>query len=89
MRRTEVVGPAVSAELKRTGIIAVIVSLIGIFIYVCTVTTNAAYRAVATRAYDANGNAILEQKPDGEQIAYRFDRANRRWCSKLRRPAVK
>jgi len=34
MRRTEVVGPAVSAELKRTGIIAVIVSLLGIFIYV-------------------------------------------------------
>jgi YD repeat-containing protein len=41
------------------------------------VTTTANYRAVATRAYDANGNAILETKPDGEQIAYRFDRANR------------
>ena len=34
IRRTEVVGPAVSAELKRTGIWAVVVSLIGIFIYV-------------------------------------------------------
>ncbi|MEQ1616382.1 MAG: protein translocase subunit SecF [Hyphomicrobiaceae bacterium] len=34
IRRTEVVGPAVSAELKRTGIIAVVVSLIGIFLYV-------------------------------------------------------
>ncbi len=34
IRRTEVVGPAVSAELKRTSIIAVIVSLFGIFLYV-------------------------------------------------------
>jgi preprotein translocase subunit SecF len=34
IRRTEVVGPAVSAELKRTGIWAVVVSLVGIFIYV-------------------------------------------------------
>lgn len=34
IRRVEVVGPAVSAELKRTGIYAVVVSLIGIFIYV-------------------------------------------------------
>jgi preprotein translocase SecF subunit len=34
IRRTEVVGPAVSAELKRTGIIAVVVSLFGIFAYV-------------------------------------------------------
>ncbi len=34
IRRTEVVGPAVSAELKRTGIIAVVVSLLGIFLYV-------------------------------------------------------
>jgi preprotein translocase subunit SecF len=34
IRRTEVVGPAVSAELKRTSIIAVIVSLLGIFVYV-------------------------------------------------------
>jgi preprotein translocase subunit SecF len=34
IRRNEVVGPAVSAELKRTGIIAVIVSLFGIFLYV-------------------------------------------------------
>lgn len=34
IRRTEVVGPAVSAELKRTGILAVVVSMIGIFIYV-------------------------------------------------------
>jgi preprotein translocase subunit SecF len=34
IRRNEVVGPAVSAELKRTGIIAVVVSLFGIFLYV-------------------------------------------------------
>ena len=34
IRRIEVVGPAVSAELKRTGLLAVVVSLIGIFIYV-------------------------------------------------------
>ncbi len=34
MRRTEVVGPIVSAELKRTSIIAVIVSMLGIFAYV-------------------------------------------------------
>jgi preprotein translocase SecF subunit len=34
VRRTEVVGPAVSAELKRTGIIAVIVAILGILTYV-------------------------------------------------------
>jgi preprotein translocase subunit SecF len=34
IRRTEVVGPAVSAELKRTSFWAVIVSLFGIFAYV-------------------------------------------------------
>ena len=34
IRRNEVVGPQVSAELKRTGIIAVVVSLLGIFLYV-------------------------------------------------------
>ena len=34
IRRTEVVGPTVSAELKRTGIYAVIAALVGIFIYV-------------------------------------------------------
>jgi preprotein translocase subunit SecF len=34
LRRTEVVGPAVSAELKRTGILAVVVSMLGIFAYV-------------------------------------------------------
>ena len=34
IRREEVVGPAVSAELKRTGIIAVVVSMLGIFLYV-------------------------------------------------------
>ena len=34
IRRNEVVGPAVSAELKRTGILAVVVSLFGIFAYV-------------------------------------------------------
>jgi preprotein translocase subunit SecF len=34
IRRTEVVGPAVSSELKRTSIYAVVLSMIGIFIYV-------------------------------------------------------
>jgi preprotein translocase subunit SecF len=34
IRREEVVGPTISAELKRTGIIAVVVSLLGIFLYV-------------------------------------------------------
>ena len=34
IRRTEVVGPAVSAELKRTGVIAVIAALLGILAYV-------------------------------------------------------
>ena len=33
-RRTEVVGPAVSSELKRTGIIAVVVAMLGIAAYV-------------------------------------------------------
>ena len=32
--RTEIVGPAVSSELKRTGIIAVVIALLGILIYV-------------------------------------------------------
>jgi YD repeat-containing protein len=41
------------------------------------VVTTTNDRAQAIRAYDANGNAIFEAKPDGEQIAYRFDRANR------------
>jgi preprotein translocase SecF subunit len=34
IRRTEVVGPAVSAELKRTGVIAVVAAMIGILGYV-------------------------------------------------------
>ena len=34
IRRTEVVGPAVSAELKRTGVIAVIAAMVGILGYV-------------------------------------------------------
>ena len=34
VRRTEVVGPAVSSELKRTGIIAVCVAILGILAYV-------------------------------------------------------
>jgi preprotein translocase subunit SecF len=34
IRRTEVVGPAVSAELKRTSYLAVIVAMLGIFAYV-------------------------------------------------------
>ena len=34
VRRTEVVGPAVSSELKRTGIIAVFVAMFGIMLYV-------------------------------------------------------
>ncbi len=34
VRRTEVVGPTVSAELKRTGLIAVIVAILGVLAYV-------------------------------------------------------
>ena len=34
VRRTEVVGPAVSSELKQTGIIAVIAAMLGILLYV-------------------------------------------------------
>lgn len=34
IRRTEIVGPAVSAELKRTGVIAVIAAMLGILAYV-------------------------------------------------------
>jgi len=34
VRRIEVVGPTVSAELKRTGVIAVIASMFGILLYV-------------------------------------------------------
>lgn len=34
IRRTEVVGPAVSAELKRTGVIAVVAAMLGIMLYV-------------------------------------------------------
>jgi YD repeat-containing protein len=41
------------------------------------VVTTTHHRAAATRTYDANGNAVIETKPDGETIFYRFDRANR------------